>query len=328
MNDSNIPDASASSPRTQARIVAEHSTAYNEITKPTSYIAMTHYFTSRWAAEIGGTGVMLILQLRALGFYNPNTGERREDITISLPELARRCAVSVPTLKRELANNVALQQFVSRQPQYRRDKTGSVYRTENAYHIRMDDPMHPSDEPALQAEIERREKAGIDGMAHFERGVKDEPKRTRGGARYVTDPVQNEPAPVQNEQSAYQIEPRGSQFEPPPVQNEPALIDYSYPPKTTQNTPITSEPAPPAPMHGGACIGDAPAPGQDFSFEERKEPGTVPPKPEPGALSQARKKLAKPWFKATHGRFAGPEDYEAEAWRIMAVSGTEEGCGA
>ena len=251
----NTDAAPVSSPSAQVTIIAEHGTAYNDILQPTSYVATTHYFLSRWATEIGGTGVMLILQLRALGYYNPTTQERRENITISLPELAKRCKVSVPTLKREMANNKPLQQFVSREPQYRRDKTGNVYRTENAYHIRMDDPMHSSDVPAFQAKVEAAQKGAHDGMAQNEWGSKDEPKRTKKGARYVVEPTQNEPAPVQNEPPRYQVEPMRTQNEPGPVQNEPALIDYSYSPETNKITLDDQDSTPPAPKLGGAAFG-------------------------------------------------------------------------
>ena len=49
-------DAKASSPAAQISIIAEHGTAYNEILQPTSYVATTHYFLSRWAAEAAAKG--------------------------------------------------------------------------------------------------------------------------------------------------------------------------------------------------------------------------------------------------------------------------------
>ena len=259
-------DDKSSTPSAQVRIVAEYSTAYNAITRPNSYVAMSHYFAARWAAEIGGTGVLLILQLRALGFYNPSTGEKREEIPIKLPELAKRCKASVSTLKRELANNKALQQFVKVQSQYRRDKSGAVYRTENVYHIRMDDPLHPDDVPALQEQLDAADKnAAHDGKAQFERRMK---AKRLGFTTDEPDAVQFEPIPVQKRIATVQNEPDA-------VQNELTLNHYSYPKSITKNTKTSPLP----PKHGGTPPAAARALSEvktTFSFEERKEPKPTP----------------------------------------------------
>ena len=282
MNNSDTPGTKVSSPQQQARIIAEYSTAYNAVTQPLSYVAMSHYYASRWAAEVGGTGTLIILQLRALGFYNPTTGEIRDNIIIALPELAKRCGVSVATVKRELRDNAALQQFVSREPQWKRDRLGEVYRSENVYHVRMDDPLHPNDQAKLAEEIERREKgyqSSADGMAQIERGSKASHK---GKSKEYVPPM------AQNDQGAVQIDMSPVQSVIPPVQIdshtaqiEPALKNHSLSSPITQNNFEKKEAASPRTL---------------FSFLSREEQERY----DQAAEAEMEKAFGLEWAKVTH----------------------------
>lgn len=51
--------------------------------------------------------------------------------------------------------------------------------------------------------------------------------------------------------------------------------------------------------------------------EEASPEGIAPAQPAPWAMGQARKELAKPDFKARHGRPSRAEDWTARAWEIM-----------
>ncbi|HXG24683.1 MAG TPA: hypothetical protein VNJ09_09030 [Chthonomonadales bacterium] len=131
--------------------------AKNEIVRPTHFVACSRYFVEKWMPQLGGTGTQLVLFLRSLGYYNPQTGECRDGIQIGLKQIAQACGCSQRTIQREMDKNEALQRFVRVESCYERDEQGHIQRFENIYRIAMDDPLHPDDEPRLQQIIQERE---------------------------------------------------------------------------------------------------------------------------------------------------------------------------
>lgn len=131
--------------------------AKNEIVRPSHFVACSRYFVEKWMPQLGGTGTLLVLFLRSLGYYNPQTGECRDGVQIGLKEIAQACGCSERTIQREMDKNEALQRFVRVESCYERDEQGHIQRFENIYRIAMDDPLHPDDEPRLRQLIRERE---------------------------------------------------------------------------------------------------------------------------------------------------------------------------
>ena len=145
-------------------VVPGYHSAVNEIIEPDKVLVLTRYFVRRWMPILGENGTRIVLALRSLGYYNRQTGEKREGIEIDLPELAALCGLSVATLKREFGErhdghrqaipgspqNSALHKFVHKDRQYWRDPvTNRLLRTANIYRVMMDDPLHEDDLPRL-----------------------------------------------------------------------------------------------------------------------------------------------------------------------------------
>jgi hypothetical protein len=225
----------------QIQVLQDYHSAYNEIVQPEIMVYQSRYYVRRWKPSLGGNGDAIVMALRSLGYYNRETGEKRDGIPIDLPELAKLCGVSVPTLKREFGSkkdgtptNASLHLFVQREKNYRRDKvTGQIWREENIYRVKMDDPIHPDDMPRLQEILEARQKGAGDGKSRM---AQNEPK---GKSRMA----QNEPQTSQSESLPTQSESSQSQSESAPTQNEPTLKTTSGLPQT----PLNSSPTPVAP---------------------------------------------------------------------------------
>lgn len=140
--------------------------AVNSLIEPNRYVGCSLYFVQRWMPLLGNEGVRIIFTLRALGYYNPKTGERRDHISIEKAELADLCGCSERTIARELSDdpetgkprNWALAQFVQRRAVQRRNKhTGRVWQEANQYQVAMDDPVHPDDWPKVAEYVAKRE---------------------------------------------------------------------------------------------------------------------------------------------------------------------------
>ena len=240
----------------QITVMADYFSLANEIVQPDQYVSTSRYFCLKWEPSLGLVGARIIRVLRSLGYYNRQTGEMRDGIPIDLPELAALCGFSVATIKREFgsgkdgkAANPSLHTFVQREKNYKHDAvTGQVWREENIYRVKMDDPVHPDDLLRLQELWESRQKGGKkeekkgDGSKQLPRlpatrKAQNDPYGSR------TRKAQNEPngkARIahsdsklsQDESKASQDESNWSQLDSESVQDEPTLVNYSSLPKT------------------------------------------------------------------------------------------------
>ena len=59
-------------------IVPGYYSAANEIIEPDKVLMMTRYFVRRWMPILGENGTRIVLALRSLGYYNRQTGEKRD----------------------------------------------------------------------------------------------------------------------------------------------------------------------------------------------------------------------------------------------------------
>ena len=231
-------------------VMADYFSISNEIIQPDQYVSTSRYFCLKWEPSLGLVGARIVRVLRALGYYNRQTGETRDGIPIDLPELAVLCGFSVATIKREFgsgkdgkAANPHLHTFVQREKNYKHDAvTGQVWREENIYRVKMDDPIHPDDLPRLQELWEARQKGGSppkpaanarkDQFAPYGvagRKAHFEPYRKPRRAHLDSESSQDE-------SNSSQLAPGSSQDESNPVQDEPALIDYLSSPKLQENS--------------------------------------------------------------------------------------------
>lgn len=241
-------------------VMADYFSLANEIIQPDQYVSTSRYFCLKWEPSLGLVGARIIRVLRSLGYYNRQTGEVRDGIPIDLPELAAMCGFSVATIKREFgsdkdgrAANPSLHTFVQREKNYKHDAvTGQIWREENIYRVKMDDPVHLDDMPRLQKLWESRQKGGL-GEGGSDEATK-KPSQTPARRKAQNDPygenartAQNEPngktrkahldsKSSQDESKAKQDESKPSQLDSGSVQDEPTLIDYSSLPKTLLNS--------------------------------------------------------------------------------------------
>lgn len=231
-------------------IMADYFSISNEIIQPDQYVSTSRYFCLKWEPSLGLVGARIVRVLRALGYYNRQTGEMRDGIPIDLPELAVLCGFSVATIKREFgsgkdgrAANPHLHTFVQREKNYKHDTvTGQVWREENIYRVKMDDPIHPDDLPRLQELWEARQKgssssksAGASRKDQFapygaaDRKAQYEPYGKPRIAHIDSDSIQVESNSVQVESNSIQLESNL-------VQDEPTLIDYLSSPKLQKDS--------------------------------------------------------------------------------------------
>ena len=230
-----------------AEVVPGYYSAVNEIIEPDKVLVVTRYFVRRWMPALGDNGTRIVLALRSLGYYNRQTGEKRDGIEIDLPELAAMCGISVPTLKREFGErhdksrasipgslqNPALHQFVKKDRQYWRDPvTNRLLRTANVYRVMMDDPIHEEDLPKLQEVLIAREKGAQPSKAQ------NEPKPPKGRTPPVPSKAQSESEKNESESKATHFESKSCESESPDVESEPTLIDdFSSLQKTSGTSP-------------------------------------------------------------------------------------------
>lgn len=131
-----------------------YQTAHAQITEPTRFVAISHYYRRRWLKQVGPVGTAILLELRGRCYNNPTTGERRDVVVASQKDLADCLGISVDTLQRQLGRpgrdedlkaNQSLRKFVWMEERFERNDNGRVRQLENIYHVAMDDPIHPDD---------------------------------------------------------------------------------------------------------------------------------------------------------------------------------------
>ena len=127
--------------------------AKNEITRPDRAVFCSHYFVARWMPKLGATAVCIILYLRSLG---GSVREGEVALQINQDDIAQAAQCSDRTVRREIAQNKALQRFVRIEDRYERGARGHVRRKESVYYVAMDDPLAEEDEPVFQEILGRK----------------------------------------------------------------------------------------------------------------------------------------------------------------------------
>lgn len=125
------------------------------VIQPERGMFVTLYFFENWLPLIGHSAVAIILAARTLCYWNPMTGELRNEVETEMGELARRAAVSVRTVK-DVLNTELVQRYFLRY-KVRRMMTPNGVRTAGILlQVRMDDPLTPEDQAAYNLPEEER----------------------------------------------------------------------------------------------------------------------------------------------------------------------------
>jgi hypothetical protein len=135
------------------------------VIQPERGMFVTLYFFDNWLPLIGHSAVAIILAARSMCYWNPMTGELRNEVETEMGELARRAAVSVRTVK-DVLNSELVQRYFLRY-KVRRIVTPNGVRTAGILlQVRMDDPLTPEDQAAYsQPEEELWYSADFEGDA-------------------------------------------------------------------------------------------------------------------------------------------------------------------
>ena len=125
------------------------------VIQPERGMFVTLYFFDNWLPLIGHSAVAIILAARSMCYWNPMTGELRNEVETEMGELARRAAVSVRTVK-DVLNTELVQRYFLRY-KVRRIVTPNGVRTAGILlQVRMDDPLTPEDQAAYSQPEEER----------------------------------------------------------------------------------------------------------------------------------------------------------------------------
>jgi hypothetical protein len=115
------------------------------IIQPERGMFITNYFFQHWLPLIGHSAATVILAARSMCYWNPMTGELRNEIETEMSELAERAAVSVRTVKSVLNDELVRKYFL--RYSIRRMMTPNGVRTAGiTLQVRMDDPLTPDDQ--------------------------------------------------------------------------------------------------------------------------------------------------------------------------------------
>lgn len=117
------------------------------IVQPERGMFVTLYFFNQWLPLLRHSAFATILAARSMCYWNPMTGELRNEVETDMSELARRAAVSVRTVKAVLNNELVKKYFL--RYKVRRVMTPNGVRTAGIWmQVRMDDPLIPDDQAA------------------------------------------------------------------------------------------------------------------------------------------------------------------------------------
>src|SRR5687767_3840585 len=132
----------------------------DSILRPHLRLTESRYFWEKWKPRLGADAAVLIMEVRdrcnrSLGHVTGSTIElpegTTEGTTVSAADLAAACGFSRVTLWR-LLQREDVKQFVRVEHNYVYDqRIGKKRRTVSTYHVLMEDPLVPEDEPRLQA---------------------------------------------------------------------------------------------------------------------------------------------------------------------------------
>ena len=125
------------------------------VIQPERGMFITLYFFDSWLPLIGHSAATTILAARSMCYWNPMTGELRNEVETEMGELARRASVSVRTVK-DVLNMELVQRYFLRY-KVRRLMTPNGVRTAGILlQVRMDDPLIPEDQAAYNLPEEER----------------------------------------------------------------------------------------------------------------------------------------------------------------------------
>ena len=113
--------------------------------QPERGMFVTHYFFSQWLPLVGASAANVILAARSMCYWNPLTGELRNQVETEMGELAYRAAVSVRTVK-DVLNQELVKRFFLRYKVRRVMTTNGVRTAGISLEVRMDDPLTPADQ--------------------------------------------------------------------------------------------------------------------------------------------------------------------------------------
>jgi hypothetical protein len=115
------------------------------VIQPERGLFVTLYFLQQWTPLIGHSAVAVILAARSMCYWNPMTGELRNEVETEMGDLAARAATSVRTVKMVLKDDLVRQYFL--RYRVRRIMTSNGVRTAGILmQVRMDDPLTPLDQ--------------------------------------------------------------------------------------------------------------------------------------------------------------------------------------
>lgn len=115
------------------------------VIQPERSLMVTQYLFSGWLPLIGHSAFAVILAARTLCYWNPLSGELRNEIETEMGELAEKAAVSVRTVKTVLNEEMVRKYFLRYRT--RRVMTPNGVRTAGIMlYVRMDDPLTPEDQ--------------------------------------------------------------------------------------------------------------------------------------------------------------------------------------
>ena len=115
------------------------------IMQPERGLFLTLYLFERWLPILGHSAFTVILAARSMCYWNPMTGELRNQVEIEMSDLAARASVSLRTVKDVLANKLVKRYFL--RYKVRRVITANGVRTAGiVLLVRMDDPLTPDDQ--------------------------------------------------------------------------------------------------------------------------------------------------------------------------------------
>ena len=118
------------------------------IIQPERGMFETNYLWDKWVPLLGHSGYATIKAARRLCYWNPITGELRNEVETEMSDLAERAQLSVRTLKTMLNNELIKKYFI----RYivRRTMTPNGIRTAGiTLFVRMDDPLTPEDQDKI-----------------------------------------------------------------------------------------------------------------------------------------------------------------------------------
>lgn len=115
------------------------------VIQPERSLMITQYLFSSWLPLIGHSAFTVILAARSMCYWNPISGELRNEIETEMAELAERSALSVRTVKTVLNDELVRKYFLRYRT--RRIMTPNGVRTAGIQlYVRMDDPLTPEDQ--------------------------------------------------------------------------------------------------------------------------------------------------------------------------------------